>query len=100
MHTTAIVCHSGGVCVAYGKALLTVQPAVSTSQSYGKMVPLRHPMVKTYPPACPAPKPHQGTSPFWSAHLMTRRVPTTVPSSRRRGGMFYHRVSYGGTILP
>ena len=83
MHTTAIMCHSGGVCVAYGKALLTVQPAVSTSHSYGKMVPLRHPMVKTYPPACPAPKPHQGTSPFWSAHLMTRRVPTMEGDNTR-----------------
>ena len=36
-----------GVCVTYGEALLL---AVSKPSSYGKMVPLRHPMVKPYPP--------------------------------------------------
>ena len=36
-----------GVCVTYGKVLLLV---VSQPSSYGKMVPLRHPMVKPYPP--------------------------------------------------
>ena len=35
-----------GVCVTYGKVLLLV---VSQPSSYGKMVPLRHPMVKPYP---------------------------------------------------
>ena len=35
-----------GVCVTYGKALLL---AVSQPSSYGKMVPLRHPMVNHTP---------------------------------------------------
>ena len=39
-----------GVCVAYGKALLLV---VSRAQSYGKIVTLRHPMVKPYPREVP-----------------------------------------------
>ena len=39
-----------GVCVAYGKALLL---AVSRAQSYGKIVTLRHPMVKPYPREVP-----------------------------------------------
>ena len=36
-----------GVCVTYGEILLLAVPKPS---SYGKMVPLRHPMVKQYPP--------------------------------------------------
>ena len=49
-HTAAPCCYSvsfRGVCVTYGETLLL---AVSKPSSYGKMVPLRHPMVKQYPP--------------------------------------------------
>ena len=65
-----------GVCVAYGETLLLAVPKPS---SYGKMVPLRHPMVKPYPP--------QGS---YNSKIGEGGE---VRSWSSRGVWFYHRVS-------
>ena len=51
-HTTTSImdCHSGKCAWPMAKPYKPFQPAVSIPQSYGKMVPPRHPMVKTCPP--------------------------------------------------
>ena len=53
MHTSPLCVIPGEYVWPMAKPYWPFQPAVSTSHSYGKMVPLRHPMVNTYPPPPP-----------------------------------------------
>ena len=63
------------------KAYWKVLPALHVPNTYGKLVPLRHPMVKPYPPRAPRP---------YHASLAYLAIVATS-----RGVWFYHRVSEG-----
>ena len=63
------------------KAYWKVLPALHVPNTYGKLVPLRHPMVKPYPPRAPRP---------YLAPLAYLAIVATL-----RGVCFYHRVPEG-----